>query len=46
MFGKGKYLKDNVMSFRPSMRTSNDIFVLKTLIDKQFHKNKNYIPVS
>ena len=28
------------MGFRPSMRTSNNIFVLKTLIDKQFHKNK------
>ena len=32
--------KDNMMGFRPSMRTSYDIFVLKTLIDKQFHKNK------
>ena len=29
-----------MMGFRPSMRTSNNIFVLKTLIDKQFHKNK------
>ena len=28
------------MGFRPSMRTSNNIFVMKTLIDKQFHKNK------
>ena len=29
-----------MMGFRPSMRTSNNIFVLKTLIDKYFHKNK------
>ena len=26
------------MGFRPGMRTSNNIFVLKTLIDKQFKK--------
>ena len=40
------YLKIILMGFRPSVRTSNNIFVLKTLIDKQFHKNKkNYIPV-
>ena len=31
--------KDNMMGFRPSMRTSNNKVVLKTLIDKQFHKN-------
>ena len=30
----------NMMGFRLSMRTSNNIFVLKTLIDKQFLKNK------
>ena len=29
-----------MMGFRPNMRTSNNIFFLKTLIDKQFHKNE------
>ena len=28
----------HLMGFRPGMRTSNNIFVLKTLIDKQFKK--------
>ena len=32
--------KDNMMDFRPSTRTSDNTFVLKTLVDKQFHKNK------
>ena len=30
----------HLIGFRPGMRTSNNIFVLKTLIDKQFKKGK------
>ena len=30
----------HLMGFRPGMRTSNNIFVLKTLVDKQFKKGK------
>ena len=30
----------HLMGFRPGMRTSNNIFVLKTLIDKQFKKGE------
>ncbi len=29
---------DNLMGFRQNMRTSNNVFILKTLIDKQFTK--------
>ena len=29
-----------MMEFRPNIRTSNNLFVLKTLIDKQFHGNE------
>ena len=29
-----------MMGFRPNMRTSNNLFVLKTLTDKQFLKNE------
>ena len=35
-----RLFQDNMMGFRPSMRTSNNVFVLKTLIDKQLHKNE------
>ena len=35
----------HLMGFRPGMRTSNNIFALKTLIDKQFKKGKNFIAV-
>ena len=29
-----------MMGFRPNMRTSSNLFVLKTLVDKRFHKNE------
>ena len=35
----------HLMGFRPGMRTSNNIFVLKTLIDEQFKKGKSLIAV-
>ena len=35
----------HLMGFRPGMRTSNNIFVLKTLIDKQFKRGKGFIAV-
>ena len=35
-----RLFQDHMMGFRPNMRTSNNIFVLKTLIDKQFQKNE------
>ena len=35
-----RLFQDHMMGFRPNMRTSNNLFVLKTLIDKQFHKNE------
>ena len=30
----------HLMGFRPNMRTSNEIFILKTLMDKQFNNNQ------
>ena len=35
-----RLFQDHMMEFRPNMRTSNNLFLLKTLIDKQFHKNE------
>ena len=35
-----RLFQDHIMGFRPNMRTSNNLFVLKTPIDKQFHKNE------
>ena len=35
-----RLFEDHMMGFRPNMRTSNNLFVLKTLIDKQLHKNE------
>ena len=40
-----RLFQDHMMGFRPNMRTSNNLFALKTLIDKQLHKNENYIVV-
>ena len=37
-FEKRDFFCPHLMGFRPGMRTSNNIFVLKTLIDKQFKK--------
>ena len=34
-----RLFQDHMMGFRPNMRTSN-LFVLNTLVDKQFHKNE------
>ena len=39
-FEELKLFQDHMMGFRPNMRTSYDVFVLKTLIDKQFHKGQ------
>ena len=33
-------LLDHMMGFRPNLKTSNNLFVLKTLIDKQLRKNE------
>ena len=35
-----RLFQDHMMGFRPNMRTSNNLFVLKTLIDKQLQKNE------
>ena len=35
-----RLFQTHMMGFRPNMRTSNKLFVLKTFIDKQFHKNE------
>ena len=35
-----RLFQDHMMGFRPNMRTSNNLFVLKTLTDKQLHKNE------
>ena len=35
-----RLFQDHMMGFRPNMRISNNSFVLKTLIDKQLHKNE------
>ena len=38
-FEKYEIFPNNLMGFRPGMRTSNNVFILKSLIDKSF-KNK------
>ena len=35
-----RLFQDHMMGFRPNMRTSNNLFVLKTLINKQLHNNE------
>ena len=35
-----RLFQDHMIGFRPNMRTSNNLFVLKTFIDKKFHKNE------
>ena len=43
VFEKYKIFPDNLLGFRPGVRTSNNIFILKSLIDKSFNeKNKLY----
>ena len=39
-FEELKLFQDHMTGFRQDMRTSNNVFVLKTLIDKQFHKGQ------
>ena len=40
MFEDLRLFQDHMQRFRPNMRISNNVFVLKTLIDKQFDKNE------
>ena len=35
-----RVFQDHMMGFIPNVRTSNNLFVLKTLTDKQLHKNE------
>ena len=39
-FEELKLFQDHMMGFRPNTRTSNNVFILNTLIDKQFHKGQ------
>ena len=40
VFEKYHIFPDNLMGFRPSMRTSNNIFILKSLIEKTLNKKE------
>ena len=41
-----RLFQDHMMGFRPNMRTSNNLFFLKTLIGKQFHENTVVLLIS